>query len=52
MLTNYDRDEWLAQQLMEKRRCRIMCASITLVVLLVIIAAAIVGYHFTKVRKV
>ncbi|KAE9381332.1 hypothetical protein N431DRAFT_424893 [Stipitochalara longipes BDJ] len=46
------KDEWLAQQHKEKRRCRILCASITGVLLLVIIAAAVVGWYFTKARKI
>jgi hypothetical protein len=46
------RDEWLAQQHREKRRWRIMCTSITMVVALVIVAAAIVGWYFTKVKKI
>jgi hypothetical protein len=50
-LTLY-RNDWLAQQAKEKRRCRIVCMSITLAVLLVVIAAAIVGWYFTKVRKI
>jgi len=45
-------DEWLAQQHKEKRRCRILCVSITTAVALVIVAAAIVGWYFTKVRKI
>jgi hypothetical protein len=52
VLTSDGRDEWLAQQHREKRHCRILCASITGIVLLVIIAAAIVGWYFTKVRKI
>jgi hypothetical protein len=51
-LTVDGRDEWLAQQHREKRNCRILCASITGIVLLVVIAAAIVGWYFTKVRKI
>jgi hypothetical protein len=46
------RDEWLAQQHREKRHCRVLCASITSVVVLLVIAAAIVGWYFTKVRKI
>lgn len=46
------KDEWLAQQHKEKRHCRILCASITGIVLLVVIAAAIVGWYFTKVKKI
>jgi hypothetical protein len=52
VLTSDGRDEWLAQQHKEKRHCRILCASITGIVLLVVIAAAIVGWYFTKVRKI
>ncbi|PMD52170.1 uncharacterized protein K444DRAFT_621318 [Hyaloscypha bicolor E] len=46
------KDEWLAQQHREKRHCRVLCASITSVVVLLVIAAAIVGWYFTKVRKI
>jgi len=52
VLTSDGRDEWLAQQHKEKRHCRILCASITGIVLLVVIAAAIVGWYFTKVKKI
>jgi hypothetical protein len=52
VLTCDGRDEWLAQQHREKRHCRILCASITGIVLLVVIAVAIVGWYFTKVRKI
>ncbi|KAH6671313.1 hypothetical protein B0J14DRAFT_93090 [Halenospora varia] len=43
----YD-DEWLLQQRKEKRNCRLLCASITLLVALIIIAAAVVGWYFTQ----
>jgi cytoskeletal protein RodZ len=46
------RNDWLAQQAREKRRCRVICMSISLAVMMVIIAAAIVGWYFTKVRKI
>lgn len=52
VLTSDGRDEWLAQQHREKRHCRILCASITGIVLLVVIAAAIVGWYVTKVKKI
>ncbi|PMD39729.1 hypothetical protein L207DRAFT_583582 [Hyaloscypha variabilis F] len=44
-------DEWLAQQHREKRHCRVLCASISGVVLVFVIATAVVGWYFTKVRK-
>jgi len=44
-------DQWLDQQRREKRRCRILCMSITLAVLLVIIAGGVVGWYFTHEWK-
>jgi hypothetical protein len=49
-LTN-GRDGWLVQQQREKRKCRIMCVTTTLAVILAIIAAVLVAYYFLKVRK-
>jgi len=43
-------DQWLAQQHKEKRRCRIVCVSITFAVILVLAAAAMVGWYFVSVR--
>lgn len=48
--TDY-RDEWLAQQYREKRRCRITCVAITLSVVTVVLSAVFVVYYFLKVRK-
>jgi hypothetical protein len=45
------RDQWLAMQYKEKRKCRAMCVAITLVVMIVIAAVVSVGYYFLKVRK-
>ncbi|KAK2628128.1 hypothetical protein QTJ16_002774 [Diplocarpon rosae] len=40
--------DWLAQQHREKRRCRIICMVITLMVVMLIIGAAIAGWWFTQ----
>jgi len=47
--TKYGAD-WLVQQHKEKRKCRIMCVAITFAVILVIAAAAVLGWYFVDVR--
>lgn len=44
-------DDWLAQQRSDKRRCRWICVSITIVLIIIIVAAAFCGWYFTKGRK-
>ncbi|KAH8603076.1 hypothetical protein B0O99DRAFT_498474 [Bisporella sp. PMI_857] len=43
-------DQWLVQQHREKRRCRVICVSITLAVIIVVTAAAVCGWYFVNVR--
>jgi hypothetical protein len=50
-LTGDNRDEWLVQQLKEKRKCRILCVTITLGVIITIAAAVLVAYYFLKIHK-
>lgn len=45
-------NEWLVQQAKEKRHCRVVCMSITLVVVLVIVAGAVSGWYLRKVHKI
>ncbi|KAL3424864.1 hypothetical protein PVAG01_04145 [Phlyctema vagabunda] len=44
-------DQWLTQQHKEKRRCRVLCASITVVIAVTITAGAVVAWWFTKGRN-
>lgn len=41
------RNDWLNQQRKEKRRCRVVCLSITLLVAIIIAAGAVCGWYFT-----
>ncbi|CAL3962212.1 hypothetical protein PZA11_000562 [Diplocarpon coronariae] len=43
-----ENNDWLAQQRMEKRRCRITCMIITLMLVMLIAGAAIAGWWFTQ----
>ncbi|KAI9053407.1 hypothetical protein LZ554_002365 [Drepanopeziza brunnea f. sp. 'monogermtubi'] len=43
-----DSNDWLAQQHQEKRNCRYVCMVITLVVVVLVTGAAIVGWWFTQ----
>jgi hypothetical protein len=42
-----DRDDWLGQQRKEKRRCRVLCAVITVVIMILIAGGAFCGWYFT-----
>lgn len=39
---------WLLEQRMEKKRCRRISVAVTMGVLVAIVAAALVGWYFTK----
>jgi len=43
-------DQWLVQQHKEKRRCRILCVSITFAVILVIAAVTTVAFYLAHIR--
>jgi len=46
-----DGNDWLQKQHKERRRCRIMCAAITLLIIVLAVGGGIVAWYFTKVRK-
>jgi len=41
-------DQWLEQQHKDKRRCRTICVVITISVIIVLAAAAVVGWYFVN----
>ncbi|TVY58135.1 hypothetical protein LCER1_G001915 [Lachnellula cervina] len=44
-------NDWLQKQHKEKRRCRIMCVSITLMIIILGVGGGVVAWYFLKGRK-
>lgn len=44
-------DGWLQQQAKDRRRCRVICMSITLIIALLLVVGVVCGLYFTKIKR-